>query len=197
MTHPSREQLALFVGRDLGWWGNRTVGRHVAACKDCGPEVRALERARAAARVEAGGIPSEVNWDRLAAEMKANIRLGVAAGECVSLPQVNPLAHSWRATVALATVVLVVVGGWWWRGPGESQRAAAPRVSHDQEAVRQEVILKATLGGIGVERGGLALAIAPEKGQERIATASTLGSLRARYLDENTGQVTIHHVYVE
>ena len=57
----------------------------------------------------------EISWNRLAAEMKANIRLGLAAGECVRTGQAplreTPLFTRARAVVAFASVVVLLVAG--------------------------------------------------------------------------------------
>ena len=42
-NHPSESQLALFVGKDLGFWELRRVRGHVSHCALCRTEVRALQ----------------------------------------------------------------------------------------------------------------------------------------------------------
>ena len=81
MKHPSQEILALHAGGDLGWLASWKTARHVAACERCADEVAAFSDLREALP-ELGEIP-EVPWNRMAADMRANIRLGLAAGECV------------------------------------------------------------------------------------------------------------------
>ena len=58
-------------------------------------------------------MPEEVNWDRLAAEMKANIHVGLAAGECVGAAEPQARRLDWRAAaVALPVAALVLAGVW-------------------------------------------------------------------------------------
>src|ERR1700691_6346813 len=91
MTHPSQSTLALDAGKDLGWFAGRLAERHVARCRECRQAVEAF----AGLHDDLVGfvaVPA-VSWSRLAAEMKANIRLGLAAGECVrGESSVAPLA---------------------------------------------------------------------------------------------------------
>jgi len=63
----------------------------------------------------------ELPWEDLAAEMRANIRLRVAAGECEGgeRPQTEGAARftGWRAAMALASLAVVVAAGLLWRHP--------------------------------------------------------------------------------
>src|SRR6266542_2460831 len=81
MKHPSQEILALHAGGDLGWLAGWKTARHVAACEQCADDVAAFGDLREVLP-ELGEIP-EIPWNRMAADMRANIRLGLAAGECV------------------------------------------------------------------------------------------------------------------
>ena len=109
MRHPKLARLALYAGGDLGFLVRWRTDRHVAGCEQCGAEVEALENTL-------GILPDlaempEVSWDRLAAEMKANIRLGLAAGECVRAGEPlgrTPLFGGARAVVAMASLMALV-----------------------------------------------------------------------------------------
>ena len=84
MTHPVQEQLALFAGGDLSAWRNWRVARHLHACQECSAEVEGYRGAAQTTR-QLRELPSELDWGSLALEMKANIRLGLAAAFCVVL----------------------------------------------------------------------------------------------------------------
>src|SRR5258708_2550279 len=90
MKHPSQETLALHSAGDLGWMARWRTARHLGGCEECRDELAGFEASREISR-DLSEIP-EVPWTRLAAEMKANIRLGLAAGECVRA--VDPPLHS-------------------------------------------------------------------------------------------------------
>src|SRR5690242_16922339 len=81
MRHPSQATLALHAGGDLGKFARWRLMRHLAHCDACASELMAFESTREMI-AELGEVPA-VAWGSLAAEMKANIRLGLAAGECV------------------------------------------------------------------------------------------------------------------
>src|ERR1022692_4917573 len=81
MTHPNQSILALYAGQDLGWFTRRRTERHLARCRECRDEVQVFASARDNL-IALNELPA-ISWNRLAAEMKANIRLGLAAGECV------------------------------------------------------------------------------------------------------------------
>jgi len=81
MKHPNEATLALHAGGELGALARWKTGRHVSRCEQCRDEVEAFIGLREIVP-DLAEIP-EVPWNRLAAEMKANIRLGLAAGECV------------------------------------------------------------------------------------------------------------------
>jgi hypothetical protein len=64
-----------------------------------------------------------ISWNRLAAEMKANIRLGLAAGECVRgerTPSLSGMFQSLsdaRALTACASVMALVAAGLFLQRP--------------------------------------------------------------------------------
>jgi hypothetical protein len=129
----------------------------------------------------------EVPWNRLASEMKANIRLGLAAGECVRTAA-PPAGHSFfasaRAAVAFASILAVVAAGLILERP-------AP--------VEDGTVVQATVNGIQVREGRQALRMMHAGVRERDVTYSVgaQGSMRARYVDPETGYVTIASVNAE
>lgn len=196
MKHPSIRDLALYASADLAWLRRLWLRRHIESCGVCRKELNAFREAQLELEYAAEAMPPEVHWNRLAAEMTANVRLGLAAGECVREAQPVPapaaFAEFWRyASVGAAALFLMIgiAGGWWWQARSSLRPASAP--------AQAEVVLKATLGGIGVERNGAAFALAPSRGETLAISAETNGVLKAGYVDEESGQVTIHHVYAE
>lgn len=198
MKHPEVRDLALYAGGELPAWKRLWLRRHVDHCSACTAEVSAFREAQLELQYAADDLPPSLNWNRLAAEMKANIRVGLAAGECVRSVEPARRRHVpeiWRFASAAAAVALMVVGGWWWR-------VSEPQASVVQQQAKapieqSEIVLKATMGGIGLERGGSGFALAPSRGESFAVSAETKGVLKASYVDEESGQVTIHHVYAE
>jgi len=78
MHHPNESDLALYAGNDLSRFARLRVDWHLRTCGKCQQEVTEFSSQRAETLRNAP--EPEVNWDRLAAEMKANIRLGLEAG---------------------------------------------------------------------------------------------------------------------
>lgn len=192
MRHPGVSELALYAGGDLGWWERWRIARHAGACAECRQEIAAFRAARNALREEAAALPAEVDWDHLAAEMKANIHLGLAAGECVGgerSPGTAPGSDrlSWRAVAALAMMTLVILTGWFLNAP-------RPEITANQPA---GYVLEATSAGIGVKQNGRGLTMLSPAEAAVTYSVNAQGSLRARYVDTDTGQVTIANVYAE
>lgn len=206
MTHPTIQELALYSGGDLGLLDRVRVGWHVRGCDGCRGEVESFVRTRHGleeAVSSPDALPPGVDWERLAGEMKANIRLGLAAGEIVSVAPAPTRRQGWRIAVAMATVsamiMLVMTVTVLYKGKPEGPPRHGVAMSGPSivlESPRPEVVLKATLGGIGFERNGQTMALAHE-GSAIATKVSTQGSMQARYIDDDTGQVTIHHVYTE
>ena len=190
MKHPSQEILALHAGGDLGWLAGWKTARHVAACERCAEDVAAFNDLREALP-ELGEIP-EIPWNRMAADMRANIRLGLAAGECVRgvaepVSEPVPLFRFARVTLALASVLAVVVTGLVLQGPGP-----VPMVAHSVDPVVQ-----LTTQGIQRRSGEQGFSLLHGRAQSVTYTVNAKGSLGARYMDPETDQVTMTKVYVE
>jgi hypothetical protein len=141
-----------------------------------------------------GEVP-EAGWARLAAEMKANIRLGLAAGECVAagggeVEEPWPLFRGTRPAMAMASLAVLLVAGCMLERPQPERIAAAPLGGS---------VVEQTAGGIRVEQGGGSLGLRNGGVTAREVTYSVgaQGSMRARYVDPDSGQVTINNVYAE
>lgn len=191
MKHPDQATLALQAGGDLGFFARWRVERHLADCDRCRSEVDAFAALREISP-ELGEIP-EVPWNRLAGEMKANIRLGLAAGECVRAgdPPLRdtPLFAGARALVAVASIAALMVTGIMLERP-------APVAVADDGTVVQPMP-----DGIQFSKGGQALRLMNSDQvdpQQRVTYSSSAeGSVRARYVDRSTGYVTINNLDAE
>ena len=127
-------------------------------------------------------MPSGVNWDRLAAEMTGNIRVGLAAGECVA----GVARHDrfgWVTGAVLAGAALLLSTAWWLNIP-HTQRQTG-------------VVLEATQSGIQLKQDGAALMLLNRESSSAPVYGSAPGSLRVRYVDSETNQVTINNVYAQ
>ncbi|HWQ56611.1 MAG TPA: hypothetical protein VN442_23185 [Bryobacteraceae bacterium] len=191
MTHPSDATLALYAGQDLGFLARWRTERHLAACDRCRQEVETYSDLRADLP-ELMDFP-DTGWGRLAAEMKANIRLGLAAGECVGSlqpeePRRVPL-FSTRALVACASIIALLSAGVLLERPIPQPKAG------------EGITLEATANGIQLKGGGQSLSLlhggASPNANAVTFSVSAQGSMRARYVDSDTGYVTINNVYAQ
>ena len=210
MRHPNQATLALHAGGDLGLWGRWNTQRHLSKCGLCRDEAAAFAGVREILP-ELAEIP-EVPWNRLAAEMRANIRLGLAAGECVRAGAANvlqadvlqadvlqgdafwgaggesgretPLFTGARAALAFAGIVVMVVTGLMLTQPSPVAGKEGP-------------LVQATEDGIQIRAGGQAFRLMNVGAKAVTYSASADGSMGARYVDPETGYVTINNVYVQ
>jgi hypothetical protein len=201
--HPSARKLALLAGGELGWWQKLRASHHVSSCRDCRAELESLRDARAETADLAQELPPGVNWDTLAAEMKANIRLGIEAGQIVA-PAATSQAREveveeelenygsfFKPVVALASVAVFLYGATWVLST-RGKSGTAPG----------DVMVATTGEGIEFKHGASSMTLFHHGGKPvavevSAGTRSGAASLRAQYVDEDTGEVTIHHVYSE
>ncbi len=187
MTHPTETDLALFAGKDLSLPSRFRIALHLRACSRCSrlaAEFRGMRQFVGGCEHE---LPPGVDWDVLAAEMKANIRLGLAAGRCVTTTVVQPELPraGWRTPAIVLPVLLVIVAGWILQSLHPPLSPAAP-----------EFVVQASASGIGVERNGRGFTLLQPR-TENVVFSVRGEAAGARYVDAETGQVTISHVYAQ
>jgi len=190
--HPPIDELALYSGRDCGLLDKWRIARHVATCSQCTSDVEAFRSAEKKLHAAVGEMPFGVNWDRLSEEMTANIHLGLEAGECVAPPKAPPVRLDWRAAIVMAGLAGALVGAWVLNPisrHGTGELALRP----------PKVELRTTSAGLELNENGNSLVLlhGPGRSQQPAMIVSSPGSLRARYVDADTGQITIKNVYSE
>lgn len=224
MKHASETQLALFAGGDLGVWERWRIGGHVARCAQCSGEVQAYHAARAQLREMAEAMPEGINWARLAPEMTGNIRVGLAAGECIAgfekRPRplrdiISPSRLAWHAALVLACATVVIVTTLWFSLPkteldhltGSLRRIRFDRIGTVVRAPglwQDGVVLEASQSSIGIkENGGTMSLLQPRPVNPAnaadlvrpVISVNMQGSAGARYVDADSGQVTTNRVY--
>ncbi len=208
MTHPLPSELALYSTGDLPLWRRPLLRLHVSGCDSCRSWVEAFGADRESLRELAAEMPAGINWDRLAAEMSANVRVGLEAGECVA-PRVRKpaLAAGWRVAAAFAGVSALLVSAWWLNMP-QAESVALGRVVEKIAQARPwrggiraledaGPTVQVSAAGIQLQQNGGTLGMS--QGQERPVSVSlsVQGSARALYIDTDTGQVTITGVYAQ
>ncbi|HKD08619.1 MAG TPA: hypothetical protein VKB79_22140 [Bryobacteraceae bacterium] len=181
-SHPSEIDLALFAGDDCGMVSRYFLNRHVRRCAQCAAVVAQFEAVRA--EMDMPPLP-DVDWDRLELEMRANIHLGLEAGECVRMA-VPRRTRDARLAVAFASLAIVVSAGFLMK------RAPVNDPSAHKTA---EPVLESTGAGIELRNGASSLTLMNRHGAVADQTVSAEGQIRARYIDN--GSVTINNVSLE
>jgi hypothetical protein len=178
MRHPAETDLALVAGGDCGRVSGFLLRRHVRDCRECAGKVARLEILRSDLALMAS---PELDWNRLAAEMKANIRLGIEAGECVRdrepARQRNP-----RLTVAFASLAFLLVAGLTMKSHVVPQAVETAR----------NPVLESTGAGLELRDGLSSITLTSREGAVADQTVNAQGEIRARYVEH--GAVTITNV---
>jgi len=183
--HPTKSNLALAAGGELNLWTRWRIRAHVARCESCQQAVEEFGSLREWMRAN-DEMPAGVPWNELAAEMKANIRVGMAAGACVAPVPEKPVRLHWRLAAGMAASVLVLISGFIFYFAG-------PRAPVSETA--QGVVLNTTSDGIELKDNDRALSLLQPHAEEVTVSVNATGGVRARYVDSETGNVTINHVY--
>jgi hypothetical protein len=149
-------------------------------------------------------MPESVNWDRLAAEMTANIRVGLAAGECVA-PRARKSSFGWRPAAAMAGLAAVLVTAWWLNMPPSTTQSlgrAMSAIMRGRESVAMPIedrgmMVEASSSGVELRENGNMLGVTQGAARPLAVSISAQGSASARYIDADTGQITITSVYAQ
>lgn len=179
-SHPSDNDLALLAGGDCGRLAAFRLNRHLRTCADCGARA---DEFRALCEMTANAPEPVLNWSALEAEMRANIHLGLEAGECIRAAVPHRRVQL-RMAAAFASLAVVIAAGVLMK--------SAPPVSPAPAAV-----LESTRSGLEVRSQGGSLVLLNHHGAVANQTVSAQGAIRARYIDGEAGTVTINNVYLE
>jgi anti-sigma factor RsiW len=213
-SHIPETDLALYVSGDLGLLRRLAVRFHARRCERCSRLVEAYRADRGRIKEIAAEMPEGVDWDRLSAEMTANIRVGLAAGECVARPRQRKasamkLGVSWRPAAIAAGAVALLSVAWLLNMPAgttDELGRAMSAVLHGHGSVtsganlvadddRRPVVVANQLG-IELRENNNVMGASQDERPVSVSL-SVQGSASARYVNADTGQVTITSVYVQ
>jgi hypothetical protein len=204
--HIVETDLALFATGDMPLWRHPLVRLHLARCRFCEQRVEVYREDQAAIRQMAEEMPAGVSWNRLAAEMTANIRVGLAAGECVApRPQPRSMPAGWRIAATVAGFSALLVSAWWLNMPRSENAALGAAVQKIVHALPWSRLspedrgpsVEVSAAGIQLRENGGVLGMSQGLARPVSVTLSVRGSARAHYVDADTGQVTITGVYAQ
>jgi hypothetical protein len=199
-AHPDLAELVLFSGGDLPWGARWRVGRHVKHCADCEQQVLHFRSVQAELKREAKtetltGFEAIADWARLEREMLGNIGVGLAAAHCIENVG-RKRALIYRTAFALALSALFVAG-WLTHIPREQTNHLISSLQRlvvlDRQPHPSGTVLRTTAEGIAVGAQGTTLTILHPA--TAVVSLSGPSAVSARYVDADTGQVTITKVY--
>ena len=143
--HPAEYALALHASGDLAPWQSIRLRTHLSHCEAC-RNIVAAYRADKVWIEKADQIPEGVNWDRLAAEMTANIRVGLAVNRMRRPSRRKPLLGAlarwqWKPVAAVAGLMVLLSGAWWLNVPAaqnESFGRALRAIAHRSVTIAED-----------------------------------------------------------
>ncbi len=199
--HPRIAILALLSSGDLSWKESWRLRRHVNHCEQCEQQVAEFRAAKAELKREAQSetltaFEAIADWAALEREMLGNIAVGVAAARCVD--KVRRGRSFLIKGAVFAGLTALFVAGWITHIPSE-------QTAHLTASIRQIIgldrpqmsgtQLRTTTEGIMVRAQGATLTIMHPP--SAVVLLSGPSSMSARYVDEETGEVTITKVYAQ
>jgi hypothetical protein len=221
-AHEVETDLALFATGDLSPWRSALIRFHVGRCAQCRETVDAFRKDRERLRQEASRMPPGLNWERLAAEMAANIRVGLEAGECVAPRRskralwtrgqwsILHVSFGWKIAGALTAAIALVALALWLNFPASDQAVLGKAISQllrgrgvgglnleGKAGDDAGPVAEASPTGIELRENGGAVRISQGDLRPVNVSVSTQGSASARYVNADTGQVVITSVYVQ
>lgn len=207
-AHIADSDLALYASGDQRVWRALLIRLHMGRCERCRNRMETYRADRTKVREISSQMPEGVDWDRLAAEMTANIRVGLAAGECVA-PRVRRSRFGWRPAAAIAGLAAVLALAWWLNMPPSTTQAlgrAFSAIAHGRGSVAtpgiaalddRGTVVVANSSGIELRENGNMLGVTQGAARPLAVSLSAQGSASARYIDADTGQITITSVYAQ
>jgi hypothetical protein len=209
VIHPTETDLALYAGDDLSGWRRWRIRRHLSACSHCRVEVQShrdgLAVIHGAARTD---VPGYVNWQRLSQEMTGNIRVGLAAGECIAgfEKNIRPMRPRllWHTALVFAAVSVVSLAALSINLSTQERDglfANLSRIRWDRigrpvppaPLPLDAVVLEAGPERIDVKANGRELSLMHSG--EGTVSINMQDSAGVRYVDADSGQVTTNRVY--
>jgi len=133
--------------------------------------------------------------------MAANIHLGLAAGECVAPRRRKPVTLGWRPAAVMAGLSCVLALAWWLNMPRETTESlghALTAIWHGGAVTPERgLVVEADSSGIELRENGNSLGVSQGSTRPVAVSVSVQGSASARYVNADTGQITITSVYAQ
>ena len=199
--HPVIEVLALYSRGDLPAFPRLRLKTHLMQCAECERQVELFTNSLAELKREAAtetltAFEAIADWKALEREMMGNIVVGVAAARCID--DVGR-KRVWLPRLAFGVGLgLLFVAGWITHIPSEQTHHLAASlgqiIGFGQKSVPVNLV-QATPNAIAVRSQGVTLRILHPP--TAVVSLSGNSSMEARYVDEESGQLTIASVYAQ
>lgn len=192
--HPDELELATLD--ELPMLRRMAVRRHVRNCEACERQVAGY----AALRGELHALPEpEVDWESLSREMRANIRLGLEAGECVREARAKRFVSPGLIVAFASLLVLLTAGVVLQRVPGNAGGRTVARQMTAPTSEYRAPVLETSAEGIELRTGPASFGFLNREADASRLTSvvvSAQGSVRSHDIDD-AGAVTIRDVYLQ
>ncbi len=199
ISHPASETLALYLSSDLAFIPRLRLKAHLRECATCDRQLALFAQSLSELKREASSetltaFEAIADWSSLEREMLGNIVVGVAAARCIENVGHK---HAWIPRLAVVGgLAALFVGGWVSHIPREQTAHLASSLSRMVgigQTTRLGDVVQTTPTGIAVRCEGVTLTILHPP--SAVVAVSGNSSVEARYVDEDTGQLTITNVY--
>ncbi len=198
-SHPTAEVLALYSRGDLPALPRLRLKAHLLECTHCEHQVALFAASLSQLKREAASetltaFEAIADWKVLEREMMGNIVVGVAAARCIDNVGRKRV---WFSRLAFAAGLSVLfVAGWITHIPSEQTHhlaASLARIVGVHQRSGPVNMVQATPNAIAVRSQGVTLSIMHPP--TAVVSLSGNSSMEARYVDEESGQLTIASVY--
>lgn len=180
--HPSEADLALFAGGELGPLARWRIEGHLHDCGECRRTVGEFFEMRSRV-MDLAELP-QLDWPALASSIYRQVEMSRAAAEHPARAASLELRPAWASALALAS--MLVLGGY------VTYRYGAPPAA-------SAVFLNASAGSVELRVGNQQVLTLNNGGQkeEQVNWRVSADAVSARYLDADTGNITVNNVYTQ
>lgn len=193
--HPKPTELALYATGDLPLLQRVALRWHLRSCASCRNELTELGRAiidvQSGAVRQAMSIAPVLDWSALEREMVGNIGVGLAAARCIDKVGTHRNVL-WRGALLVSVLAVLFTLGWFTHVPGEQNQhllGSVERLFHRDLSPSARFAVRAETQQLGLGTGAAGITFFHPPA---LNTASYGDSqLDVRYLDEETGEVTL------
>ncbi len=193
--HPKPTELALYATGDLPLTHRLGLRWHLRACANCRNEL--TELGRAISDVQSGAVRQAVSatpvldWGALEREMVGNIGVGLAAARCIDKVGTHR-SLLWRGALLALVLAILFILGWVTHVPREQNQhllGSMERLFHPDLSQSASAVVRADARQVGLGVGGAGITLLHPPAANTASYGD--GQVDVRYLDEETGEVTL------